>query len=116
MMAWIVLGLALFFLWPFVTWILYLAVMALDRVQESEEGLTAEASALGHVVLAIGLFFDFVTNAVHMSILLFELPREWLVTHRINRHTAGAPGYEARTCLYLRIKLLDRFDRRGIHR
>lgn len=98
----------------------YWAVMNLARVRDMPgAGLTKAANILGGYVLLRGYLLDLIVNTFWMSALLWELPKEWTVTSRINRHTAAGSGWRYDRCQVLQVQLLKWYDTKhadGIHR
>jgi len=67
-------------------WTLYLAVMNLKR---NEATLTPVAKAFGYPIYYLGLVTDFLYNVIVGTIVFAELPKEWLLTGRLQRHIRG---------------------------
>lgn len=59
--------------WMFITWILFLAVMKLQDIQNSV-GFTKVNIIPAWIILAIGLFYDFVLNLA-LSVVMLDLPK-----------------------------------------
>ena len=95
-------------------WVFYLAVMALKRASDAGQ-LSPLAYALGLPVLKVGLVLDVLVNLVVMTVVLLELPREWLVTTRLKRHNKDADGWRKRLVAVVFEPLLDPFDPSGDH-
>ena len=95
--------LALYILWPF-----YLAVMSLKGARDAGR-LSKYARTLAMPILFIGAALDAFANIVIMTVILLELPREWLVTPRLKRHIKGE-GYRRRIAAWMAEHLLDPFD------
>lgn len=95
------------------------ALMNLARVRDLPgAGLTKPATILGGYMLLRGYVFDVIVNVVWMTIYLWELPEEWIVTARLNRHATGT-GFRHDRCEWLQVQLLKWFDTKhadGIHR
>ncbi|WP_170860403.1 hypothetical protein [Duganella sp. CF458] len=106
----IALGLASFAL----LWVLYLAVMNLQRARDAGT-LSPTARFLGTVLLYIGLVADFLVNVAPVSVLFLEPPREYLVTQRLTRHANTVGGWRKRLALWFAKNLLDPFDPSGQH-
>lgn len=106
----IALGLASFA----VLWVLYLAVMNLQRARDTGT-LSPAARFLGMALLYIGLVVDFLVNVGPVSVLFLELPRECLVTQRLTRHANVADGWRKHLALWFAKNLLDPFDPSGQH-
>lgn len=103
-----------FLLMMYPLWILYLAVMNLQGAYKAGR-LTSTAYYLGLPALGFGYLYDFVINIVVMTPLMFELPKEWLVTARVSRHQRTGKGYRYRIAHWMCKHLLDPFDASGCH-
>ena len=90
----------------------YAAVMNFKRVRNTV-GLTRTQNIVGTYILMRGYTLDLFVNALHMTVLLRELPRELTVTHRLRRHIRGNTKHAA-LCLRLRHEL-DALDPAGTH-
>lgn len=90
----------------------YAAVMNFKRVRNAV-GLTKLQTVIGSYILLRGYLLDLFVNAVHMTILLREWPREMTVTHRLRRHINESTKHGV-LCLQLRQEL-DALDPAGIH-
>lgn len=95
-------------------WVLYLAIMTLKRAQ-AYAPLPVWALRFGYPVLAVGYLMDFLANALVLTVILLELPRELLVTARLSRHIKAGTGYRAAVAAWICSQLLDRFDPSGCH-
>lgn len=102
------------FMGLYVGWVLYLAVMALYRAKR-EGTLTAWTKALGYPVLGVGLVLDAVLNALVLSVVFLEPPRELLMTTRLKRHArAGTRPWSRHAVKWFR-QFVDPFDPKGTH-
>jgi hypothetical protein len=106
----VLLGFASFY----VLWILYLAVMNLQRAHDAGT-ITRPAYCLGLPLLYLGLLVDFLVNVFPVTVLFLELPRELLVTARLTRYANGPDGWRKRLALWFAHNLLDTFDPSGQH-
>jgi hypothetical protein len=97
----------------YATWILYLAVMNLDRAKRAGM-LSKTARVMGTPVLIIGYLLDFLLNVTVMSLVLVELPRETTVTARLNRHHKESTGWRLAVVHWFE-PLLDPYDPDGDH-
>jgi hypothetical protein len=96
-------------------WVFYLAVMNLDRAKR-ENKLNLFTYILGVPVLLIGALVDTIVNVFIMTIIFFELPREALVTSRLQRHWKTAPdSWRGKLSKNISRSLLDNFDPTGDH-
>lgn len=71
-------------------------------------------------VLVIGLLLDFLTNVIVATIVMLELPHEWLTTYRLIRwnHTTSTSWWTQkvrRPFVDLGKELLDKMDTDGKH-
>lgn len=103
-------GLASFYL----LWILYLAVMNLQRARDNGS-ITRPAYCLGLPLLYGGLLVDCLVNVIPVSVLFLEPPREFLVTQRLTRHANARNGWRKRLAIWFAKNLLDTFDPSGQH-
>lgn len=94
-------------------WLLYLAVMNLRRAKKAGL-LTRTAYLLGLPMLGVGLVLDFLVNAIPMTIILLEPPREWTVSARLKRHNRESSGWRKSVAAWFE-PLLDPFDHTGDH-
>lgn len=96
------------------------ALMNLARVRDLPgQGLTKHAAILGTYMLLRGYVFDVIVNVVWMTIYLWELPKEWIVTARLNRHAAAGSGKNFDRCARIQDDYLKWYDTKhadGIHR
>jgi len=101
-------------------WQRYLAVMALRRARDNG-GLTAASKLFGYPVAVQAVLIDALYNVlfgwfpyVFLGNPIKALPREWMYTHRLERHIADG-GLRGRVAQYFCRKLLDPFDPDGQH-
>jgi len=94
-------------------WVFFLACMNLKRAKEAGQ-LTRRALVLGTPVLWIGYLLDAFVNATLMTIVMVELPREWLVTDRLARHHRTSTGWRLHVVKWFE-PLLDPYDPSGDH-
>jgi hypothetical protein len=94
-------------------YVFYSAIMNVKRVRDLGR-LTAFGAALGYPTLAIGLLLDLYVNVFVMSIVLFELPREWTVTSRLRRHHLKSKGWRLAVVKFFE-PVLDPLDPSGDH-
>jgi len=99
----------------YAVWILYLAIMNLQRARDFGT-LTRSARWLGYPVLLVGIILDWLLNWVVGSVLFLEPPHSpgELVTARLQRHCKRSTwrGAIARWVCH---SLLDTFDPSGRH-
>lgn len=101
------------FLLLYALWVFFLAVMSLKRAKDAGL-LTTTAKVFGYPVLFAGLLLDFIANAVVLTILLGELPREGTVTSRLKRHNRTSTGWRKAVAAWAE-PLLDPYDPSGDH-
>lgn len=104
---------ASFILSFYALWLFYLAVMNLQRARDAGT-LTRTAYLMGLPILYVGLLLDSLINQIWMSVILLELPREWLVSARLQRHFHGT-GWRQAVAVWFAVNLLDVFDPSGRH-
>lgn len=71
---------------PLSLWRDFAAVMNVRRVMKSGITLSPYARILAVYLLVRGYFLDLFVNVFHMSIVMWEWPREMTVTARLQRH------------------------------
>ena len=94
-------------------WVFYLAVMSLKRAKD-EGKLSKTALVLGAPVLWVGYLLDAFVNITLMTIVLWEFPREILVTDRLIRHSKAESGWRLKVVYWFQ-PLLDPYDPSGRH-
>lgn len=94
-------------------WVLYLAIMALYRAHINKT-LTKLGYALGAPLLLTGLVLDVLMNITIFSLAFFEIPREWLVTKRLQRHLKQT-GWRFKLAKFICEGLLNFADPTGNH-
>lgn len=94
-------------------WVLYLAIMALYRAHINKT-LTKLGYALGAPLLLAGLVLDVLMNITIFSLAFFEIPREWLVTKRLQRHLKQT-GWRFKLAKFICEGLLNFADPTGNH-
>lgn len=99
-------------LWLF--WGLYILVMGIYRAHLSRR-LSRVGYVLGLPWILLGYLVDVLANLTVASIVFVELPREWLVTDRLQRHVIGSFGWRERLASWICNHLLDIFDPTGNH-
>jgi len=100
---------------PMATWVFYLAGMCLERV-ERDGTMTEMAAFISRRLLwPVAAAHNFLLNAIVMTVLFLDLPREPATTKRMNRYVDGPPGWRRDMALAIRAELLNAADPRGIH-
>lgn len=102
-------------LFAYLTWILFLAVMALNRARQDKTLITPVYYAALPIV-AVAVVCDFLLNIL-VSVPLAELPqyqkREWMLTVRCERLLTTRSGYRYRVARSVCRYLLDPFQQGG---
>ena len=99
---------ALGYLWV-ATWVHFLAVFHLKKVEEAQ-GLRPVSRFVGYwMVLPSGLLHDFLLNMA-VSLPLLDVPRELLLTGRLQRYVDGPDGWRRRFALALDADKLEPYD------
>jgi len=104
---WILAG----YLFAFLCWILYLAVMSL-ATHRKEMGLVVKAHAL--LLLAVAYPLDLVLNVVVGSVVFLSPPLEFTFTGRLKRHQREG-GWRGSLAAWVCKNLLNAFDPDGHH-
>lgn len=97
-------------LWLWVsTWTHFLAIFHLKKVEEVQ-GLRPMSRFFGYwVLLPKGLLLDFLLNLV-ATLFFLDLPREWLLTGRLQRYVDGPDGWRRRLALAIDADKLEPYD------
>lgn len=102
----------------YVLWIFYLAVMPLLRAYTTKT-ISLPAKILGIPIMVTMLTIDAIVNIVVMTVMMLELPREWLVTQRLTRwccvEVGGDYTWRHKIARWICVQLLDTFDPSGRH-
>ena len=105
--------LALLYTWVF--WGVYVLVMGFYRAKLSGR-LGRVASVLGLPFLVIGATMDVLANMTVATVLFLQLPKQLLVTKRLQQIKAEQKGtWRYKIADYICENLLDIFDPRGEH-
>lgn len=97
-----------------VTWMLFLAIMTLERARDAH-AISVPVKVLGSAILFIGYLCDFLLNLVIGTLLFMEFPREALLSPRVARLQKGEDGYRKTVAAWICANLLDPFDPSGCH-
>lgn len=89
-------------------WILFLAVMNLQRARDAGT-LSPVALTFGKIILAVGLILDCLGNFAVLTVLFLEIPNEFLITPRIQRHVNG-DGWRKKLAVWFAVNLLNGFS------
>ena len=96
------------------TWVVYLAIMNLMRVRDTV-GLSIAAERCGKALLYFGLFLDFLCNVLTCTLIFRDIPRDFLVTSRLQRYVDGPEGWRKDRAIWWAENMLDSFDPTGSH-
>lgn len=100
------------YLWVF--WGLYVLIMGVYRAHLAGR-LTKTTLVLSLPFLALGYLVDIIANIAIASIVFFELPKEFLVTTRLQRYNRTGTGWRKSLATWICDNLLDVFDPTGSH-
>lgn len=101
-------------LWLYVFYIFYLAIMSLYRAK-LDKTITRTSLVIGYPILAVGALIDLAMNVTLFSLIFFELPKEWLLTARLQRYMKTRNGWRYRWANSLCKRLLNFADPSGRH-
>jgi hypothetical protein len=96
---------------PPVLWLFYLASMNLIA---NKDKVIKPVKYLGAIVVLIGIVLDVLFNWIWMTVLLLEVPQEWLTTARLKRHQITL-GWKGNISRWMCKHLLSPFDATGDH-
>jgi hypothetical protein len=97
-----------------VVWVLYLLAMSLFKARAKGQ-LVGWKLRAAQAFIAVAYVIDVIYNATIASLLFLELPREWTVTSRCNRHIEEGIGWRFQLSAGLCRVLLDPFALAGTH-
>ena len=100
-------------LWMYGGWCCYVLAMGIYRAHLSGR-LTGVNKVLALPIVLFGVALDAFSNLA-VSVLFFDLPREFLVTDRFKRYQYEQKGWRYRVAKYICDKVLDVFDPTGDH-
>lgn len=118
------------FIIAYFTWGMYLAVMNLIQAKETIHKLTLPAKIFAYPLAIAGVIMDFLTNLIVGSIVFVDMPREFLLTERLQRYLEDMDRFydgQAKVqptkldkwrwtaAVWICEHLLDPFDARGYH-
>lgn len=103
-----------FFALTYVFWIMFLAAMNLIGSYRAGT-ISTIAKVLGYPMIIVGVILDFLFNVIVLTIILVEVPKEWLVTERLARHKWEGEGWRKAFATFFCLKFLDTFDPSGQH-
>lgn len=106
--------LALIYLGMLLTWTWYLATMMLKHKHDEGMEFTIEQKVFGYPMMYAGLILldVIVMNFIIATLLMAELPREWLFTERCKRHIKES-GWRGSFARWACRHFLDPFEEGG---
>jgi hypothetical protein len=99
-------------LWVF--WALFVFMMGVYRAHLLGR-LKGLSLVMASPFLAVAFIVDFVMQITVFTVVFAELPRDWLVTHRLRRYMRANHGWRKKWANSLCKHLLDPFDPTGAH-
>lgn len=102
------------FLYLWVFYVFYVMTMGVYRAQLAGK-LTGLAKVLLMPFVVVAVLMDIVCQMTAATLVFAELPREWLVTARLQRYMAGDDGWRKTAAVYVCSNLLDPFDPNNKH-
>lgn len=97
-----------------VLWLLYLAVMALQRARDAG-ALSHFATTAGMALMYFGLAWDVLCNLLVVTVIFVEVPRELTVSARLRRLVKGKEGWRKQLAIWYAVTLLNPFSPGGPH-
>lgn len=97
-----------------VLWVMYLAVMALQRARDAGV-LSPFAMRAGKALLAAGIVWDVLCNLLPVTVIFMEWPREATVSSRLRRLVRAPDGWRRRLATWYAVVLLNPFSPGGPH-
>lgn len=106
--------LLLIYLGVLVTWTWYLATMMLKHRRDEGMKFTFEQKVFGYPMMVGGLVIldSIIMNMIIATILMFEVPKEWLYTDRCKRHM-NEDGWRGKVARWSCRHFLDPFEEGG---
>jgi hypothetical protein len=97
-----------------VVWLFYLGIMTLKRARD-EGKVTRPAEMVGVPIYWTGVLLDFLGNITFAVLIFRDIPREVLVSQRLQRYVDGPPGWRRERAIWWAEHFLDPYDPRGYH-
>lgn len=98
-----------------ITWVLFLAVMNLERAKK-RWSLTKIQQVMGLPIVVIGYLLDVFYNVTLCTVLFLELPKEPTISQRLERYIKdNETDWRHRQAMWWRETLLADFDKDGSH-
>lgn len=101
-------------MWLWVFWALYVLIMGIYRAK-LDGRLTGVLLFLSWPWYMLGLTVDFISQMTIATLVFMDLPRELLVTTRLQRYMREGPGWRRSVAGWVCDNLLDVFDPTGSH-
>lgn len=95
-----------------ILWIKYLAVMNLSAKKKEMNGWV---KLFAYPVAIVAVILDAYINIIPATLVFFDIPREWMLTHRLERYKNCASGWRKTTAIWFCLHFLDPFDPSGQH-
>ena len=105
-------GLLLGYIWLF--WLAYILIMGFYRAKLNNR-LSTIALILGSPMIILGIIMDVAANLIIAPFVFLDIPREWLVTTRLQRYVNSDHGWRNKFANFICNNLLDVFDPSGNH-
>lgn len=99
-------------LWLF--YVFYVFTMGVYRVQLAGK-LTGLSKVLLMPFVVVAVLMDVACQMTVATVVFLELPKELLVTARLQRYIVGDDGWRKKVAVYICNNLLDPFDPNGKH-
>ena len=99
-------------LWIF--YVFYVLTMGVYRVQLAGR-LTGLSKVLLMPFVVVAVLMDVACQMTVATVVFLELPKELLVTARLQRYLRGEDGWRKTVAVYICNNLLDPFDPNGKH-
>lgn len=93
---------------------MYVMVMGVYRAH-LDGRLTPVTKVLAAPWVVLGFALDAAVNIIIATVVFLELPREFLVTTRLQRHILHSHGWRGHLATWICDHLLDVFDPTGNH-
>lgn len=101
-----------------VLWVVYIAVMGLKRVRDTNSTAFNHpiVKVLGAIILFFGLMLDVFLNVVYHTLICLDIPQEATITSRLKRYNQDPYEWSWRKKVASFFEpLLDPFDPSGDH-
>lgn len=95
-------------------WALYVLTMGLYRALLAKR-LGPVITVLGGPFTVVAFALDFLMQITVASLVFWDRPRHWLVTHRLRSYMTGQDGWRRRLAAWICTHMLDALDPTGSH-